>query len=373
MNCNVASVSCSNTAPLNLTFGYLDPSQVSGTGIHQTLGVIILHNGDGGTQPGSFAFADSYFRAGYEVVQVAWSDDWEITQDPFSTISANIQNAACRPATFFNYVYTSLFPSVYNANNKAGICAQGTSAGSAATAYSLAYYGAGSYFDNVELLSGPVLSDVRLGCEVPLPAQVNVCGQTNYNGGQYGCQLGTGGSTWSVSPAYVGGAQTGVQKWTNDQTCSNGTTTSAQSDAAWLTQSIVDQSSGGAGQGAVPTFTYSYTGMSAWLCRSVLNSTPPYPCAANGNNNPYYCPNNSSSQGQLFYANIGSGNSPANYAVYAVDNCQPDSEAVGGGTVPGFFPNVFTKPPTGSEAITDDMLGLAPTIPPQCVHRAHPQ
>jgi hypothetical protein len=26
MNCNVASVSCSNTAPLNLTFGYLDLS-----------------------------------------------------------------------------------------------------------------------------------------------------------------------------------------------------------------------------------------------------------------------------------------------------------------------------------------------------------
>jgi hypothetical protein len=41
------------------------------------------------------------------------------------------------------------------------MCALGDSAGSAAIAYSLAYYGAGSYLDNVELLSGPVLSDIE--------------------------------------------------------------------------------------------------------------------------------------------------------------------------------------------------------------------
>src|SRR5208282_4513681 len=48
-------------------------------------------------------------------------------------------------------------------------CAQGFSAGSSAVAYALAWYGAGSYLDNAELLSGPVFSDIQQGCEYPQP------------------------------------------------------------------------------------------------------------------------------------------------------------------------------------------------------------
>jgi len=109
----------------------------------------------------------------------------------------------------------------------------------------------------------------------------------------------------------------GLGSGPNDGTCNNadGTTTqtSPQSQAQWLLQSIVDQNTG-----ATPTFTYSSTGMSAWLCRTVKNGNN-YPCAANGNNNYNSCPNNSSPQGQIFYENIGFGNSPAHYAVYPVD------------------------------------------------------
>jgi len=373
MNCHFASVSCPNTADLGLTYAYLNPAAMSPPLVSQAKGVVVLHGGSGGTTPESFALTDAYFKAGYEIVQIAWDDDWEMTQDPFSTITANIQNAACRPATFFNWVFTNLFPSVYSANQQAGMCALGDSAGSAAVAYSLAYYGAGAWFDNVELLSGPVLSDIKQGCGVGpnLGANnpVTVCGQTNYQGGQYGCQLGTSGSTWTLGPEYLPGAISAVAKWTNDNSCANTypTNTSGSSNAAWLAQSIVDQSSGGAGQGAVATFNYPNTAMSGWLCRSVV-SNPNYNCAANGNANSNYCPNNSSPQGQIFYANIGSNNSPPHYAVYAVDNCS-NAEAVGSGNVPGYLPQIFNGTVQGLTAITDDMVGSGTIIPAQCVYR----
>jgi len=43
------------------------------------------------------------------------------------------------------------------------MCALGDSAGSAAVPTPWPYYNAGSYFDNVELLSGPVLQRHRAG------------------------------------------------------------------------------------------------------------------------------------------------------------------------------------------------------------------
>jgi hypothetical protein len=188
-------------------------------------------------------------------------------------------------------------------------------------------------------------------------------------GNQYGCQLG-GGPTWSLSPEYVAGAETGVGKWTNEPTCGNTypLATSPGSSTRWLAQSIVD-----GGTGATPNFTYLHTGLSGWLCRTVLNnSTPPYPCSEDGNNNSNYCPNNSSPQGQLFYANIGTGNSPPHFAVYAADSCD-SAEGVGGrdGIVPGFYPSDFQGAAPGAEAITYDMIGNpALHIPAQCIHRS---
>ncbi|HYM76279.1 MAG TPA: hypothetical protein VE377_09910 [Candidatus Dormibacteraeota bacterium] len=115
----------------------------------------------------------------------------------------------------------------------------------------------------------------------------------------------------------------------------------------------MDQSTGGANQGAIPTFSYLSTGMSAWLCRSSTTTM-----------------NNSSPQGQIFYANIGQSNSPPSYAVYAVDNC-PGSEAVGGGNVPGYQVQIFHGTVVGSTAITDDMIGIPPNVPAGCTHTPH--
>jgi hypothetical protein len=365
LTCQTATVSgCSNAQDSwGLTFGYLSPTTVNPQ--IQPLGTIVIFSGDGGGTSqllGNFGYAQEYFEANYEIVQFAWTTgDWEYSYGSFGNGQvANIQNAACRPATFLNYVYNNLFlgPINNNQNQRAGFCAHGASAGSAAVAYSLAYYGAGAwkgggYLDNVELLAGPVFSDINQGCEVPgTPAPVVVCGQTNYNGGQYGCQLGAGGLTWLQSAAYVGvNGQVGM--WTNDSTCAGQNTTTQASDSAWLAQSIVDQSTG-----ATPSFTYSNTAMSAWLCRSVAN---------NG------AANNSSPQGQIFYAQIGQSNSPPHYDVYAVDNCS-DDEGVGGGTVPGFYPNNNTQSLTGFYDVIYDMVGnLTHNIPAQCFHGTHQQ
>ncbi len=351
LNCFKTTVrGCQNANDWSLTFGYLDPSGITVTHAN---GTVVIFTGDGGLQRalnGTFAFADNYFKAGYEIVELAWNDDWEYTSDPIPAGShGNIQNAACRPATFLKkYVYDVLFAppgggGILGNNSRAGFCAHAISAGSAAVAYSLAYYGAGSWLDNVELLSGPVFGDVKQGCEKPVANPVTVCG---LNGGnQYGCKLGTGGSTWTLSPTY-GGPASQVGLWTGDTTCaSSELVTTSASNAAWLAQSVVDQSTG-----ATPTFTYNGTAMAAWLCRSV---------------DPIYGqPNNSSPQGQIFYANFTASQQP--YAVYAVDNCQ-GAENVGMGTVPGYVISNLQ----GGKAITDDMVGSGNIIQAQCFRRLH--
>src|SRR5580658_5066468 len=145
------------------------------------------------------------------------------------------------------------------------------------------------------LLPGPVLSDIEQGCEGPPPQNVNVC--------QSGCQLGNGGSSWSLSPTYLTGANTGVSKWTYIAGCSNPVTTIAL-DLAWQGQSIVDN--GPASGGTTPIFSYPNTAMSAWLCRSLQGQHSD--CSTNYDYD--YCPNNSSPQGYLFYTQISQSNPP---------------------------------------------------------------
>ncbi|HYM76278.1 MAG TPA: hypothetical protein VE377_09905 [Candidatus Dormibacteraeota bacterium] len=146
MTCQNAVINCPNTQNISLSFGVIDPTAVGL--VSKTLGTVVILGGDGGVAPGNFGFADSFFRAGYEIVEMTWAADWEQTYMPFTQgETASIQNAACRPATFLNFAYTTLFPSVQSANSRAGFCAHGASAGSAEIAYSLAYYGAGSWLD----------------------------------------------------------------------------------------------------------------------------------------------------------------------------------------------------------------------------------
>jgi hypothetical protein len=367
MNCVTATLTgCPNAQDLNFTYGWLIPSGIP------LQGTIVYFDGGAGTDAAAEGaevdMLDYYLTQGYEVIQVAWNTAWEATWNntpsPPAPV-ANIQNAACRPATFLNYVDTAdstfhLYNAVLASNSAAGMCAQGFSAGSAAVAYSLAYYGAGSYLDNVELIAGPVLSDIEQGCqEGPQASPVTICGPDSHGNPQYGCQLGSL-SYWTTSPTYVPGENTDVQTWTNDNTCANPSSgsSSATSEKAWLAQSIVDQPS--VSGGATPTFTYSNTGMAAWLCRSVKNLGF-IDCATDYQFE--YCPNNSSPQGEVFYNNFTASNHPPVYNVWAVDQCiGPEGAPQGGvGTAGGTL---------GQTAIQQDMAGTSGFPPGACTHRS---
>lgn len=141
--------------------------------------------------------------------------------------------------------------------------------------------------------------------------QTTICPVNAQGVPQFGCQLGTGGSSWSLYPTYLSGPNGSVGAWTYNSTCAMGTNTTQNSYNLWLAQSIVDQGS------PVPVFYYPHTAMGGWLCRSVANPNN-INCATHFN--AQYCPNNSSPQGQIFHYQV-SLNSPLNYNVYAVDNC----------------------------------------------------
>jgi hypothetical protein len=342
---------CPNVQDLDFAFGYQTPS---GT----PKGVIVYFDGGDGTSPSGEAtevdMLGYYVSQGYVAVQVAWGSPWQQVLNPWpisSTPQGNIQNAACRPATFLNYIYNTVYLPIAKNFSNAGMCAQGFSAGSAAIGYSLAYYGAGSYLDNVELISGPVLSDIKQGCEVPgPPTLVTVCPS-----GQLGCQLGSG-TSWTLPATYVLNGATYLGNWTNDNSCVGSSATSSPSNARWLAQSIVDQNTG-----ATPTFNYPSTAMGAWLCRSLQNQRAD---CSGSNYNYNVCPNNSSTQGEIFYSQITSANAPPAYGIYAVDNCYGPEGAPQG--------NVGSPTgPSGETKIEQDMAG-PPGVPPgQCFHRTH--
>ncbi len=335
---------CPNASNLNFTYSYDNPGSPKGT--------IVFFPGSSGTSAnGDQTPAAYYFSLGYEIVQIEWANDWEITNAPAADTGnnsstnypANIQVAACREATFLNFIFNTSNTTLYSGG---GRCAQGSSAGSAAIAYSLAFYGAGNYLDAVELKSGPPLADIKQGCEEPAPVDVTICGQNNDQ--QIGCELG-GSSPWMLSPTYDQQAAT-VRNWTNDSSCAvPNTNTTPASDLAWLQQSIVNDGTNN------PTYSYPKTAMTAWLCQSVYDSSQ---CVGGQGGSPVdYCPNNSSSQGEIFYERITSGSitPQAHYAIYAVQNCD-GSEGVNGtnATVPALN-NL-----DGTDAIQQDMMAQCP-------------
>ncbi|MFZ0773046.1 MAG: hypothetical protein WCA49_22470 [Candidatus Sulfotelmatobacter sp.] len=335
---NVAG--CPNASNLNFTYSYDNPGSPKGT-------IVFLSGGSGTDDSGDNNFAEFYFGQGYEVVQIEWAYDWELTTIPAqytgnnssTTYTANIQLAACREATFLNFIFNTNNPALYSGG---GRCAQGSSAGSAGIAYALTFYGAGNYLDAVELKSGPPLADIEQGCEEPNTIQTTICGQNN--GEQDGCQLG-GTSPWTLSPMYTGAAS-GVRTWTDDNSCAvPGTTTSAASNLAWLQQSIVNDGTNN------PTYSYPKTAMTAWLCQTLVDGSK---CVGGQGGSPQNdCPNNAASQGEIYYAKLTSGNNlpQSSYNIYAVQNCD------GPEGVSGTDPTVAALGnESGTVAIEKDMI-----------------
>jgi hypothetical protein len=133
VTCAHAYVDCSQATgavSLGITFAYETPSSPNGT-------IVFFSGGDGTSPVGADpdpgrdieGYAVDYYNAGYQVVQTAWDLEWE---DPTSSTGGNIGYAACRPATFLNYINTTYYAPIHQAKPTAGMCAQGESGGSGA-------------------------------------------------------------------------------------------------------------------------------------------------------------------------------------------------------------------------------------------------
>lgn len=277
--CFQARVSCPDTADIQVTYGVINPPGIP-------RGTIVLLRGAGGTLPGLNNYASAYQRASYRVVQAAWATDWEDTGLP----TKNVKTAACRTATLLNFFDQN----IYDGNG--GMCAQGFSAGSAQIAYSLAAYGSSNFLDKVELLSGPVFSDIAQGCMVPQAPPVAVCSP-----GQFGCD----GMSWLDKPQYVAGIQPLLGNLTGHK-CQSSTPTSPQDNATWKAMSIVDGTSR-------PSFFYPKTAMAGWLCSNGLN--------------------NSAAQGDIYYQKFINPNQTAQYSLTRIDGCT-GPEGVDAGSTP---------------------------------------
>jgi hypothetical protein len=289
---------CPNTVDLGFTYG------VEQTG-DEPAGTIVFLEGGGGTNPSDDpGYAQKYLEHGFQVVYLAWDTDWEFTNAAKGT---SIKDAACRPATFLNFVNENL-------HSRGGMCAQSLSAGSGAAAYSLAWYGSSSYLDNVELLSGPVFGNIEQGCVVPNAPTVNVCAT-----GQFGCN----GEEWPDSPAYVNGDPALVGRWSGLPSCNNGNTTTQIANDLWKQMSIVDGTND-------PSFFYPQTSLAGWLCSNVDSQQ-----------------NNSAAEGEFFYQQFNSFQQTAGYSVTRIDHCL-GPEGVSDGETP--------QGQNGLTAISDHML-----------------
>ena len=261
------------------------------------------------------------------MVQSAWDSDWEDT----GTSTKNIAYAAGRAAAFLSYIKTTLYAPIHSSNPLAGMCAQGNSGGGAAIAYTLSWYGSGSFLDKAEMLSSPPLSDIAEGCGVFTGSNLltTVC-----PAGQLGCNSANNPSSWTVTPYYTD-ARTGVRAWSDDVTLGaagvcrrTDGNTSTQAGTEWKAMSISD--------GTVGTFSYPKTSMTAWLCSSVAS--------ADGLNDGTM--NNSSSQAQLFFQNFTSSSQTFGLTINGVTGCA-GAEGVSNGTPP--------QGGNGSDAIILDM------------------
>lgn len=202
----------------------------------------------------------------------------------------------------------------------------GSVGGSGAVAYSMAWYNGASILKNVELLSGPVFSNIEQGCVVPNPTSpVTICS------GQYGCSSGT--TSWTDAPEYVAGYRTGIRGWTGDSTCNGSSNTSSTSNAAWLAMSIVTTGA---------DLTYPNNGMGGWLCSNY---------AANTSYTNQGCPNNSAAEGEYFYTNFTMSNHPGlAYILTGITSCNGAE-----GVTDGYDPDVPSNGETGQAAIESHM------------------
>lgn len=307
MLCYTAKVSCPNTDDIFVTFGYIGPTVRS-----TPFGTIVFFAGSTGTSPymdGGAYYAGQYV-ANYTIVQFEWASAWE-KASPSGTYDDSILAAACRPATLLNYFYTNS-----RTHQTSTAMSQGSSAGSAAIAYSMSWYGAGSYLKNVELQSGPVLSEIDEGCTTS-PPTLTLC-----NGASFcttATQTEAAGGAWTNSAAYTPNDQSAINGWSGLSGC--GTSSGSGNLSNWAKMSIVD----GTYTGVTPVFSFgSGVYKHGWLCFSYQSGT----CTTN-------CPNNSAAQGYYWYTALNSA-SDMSFKVTGTQS-RNNAEGVSNGTDPDYL------------------------------------
>jgi len=227
--CTNVTVSCPNVADIQATYGY---STLKGT----PKGIVVFVNGSQDTNPGGITYMEGYLAYEFAGYQVWFQTGWEATGE-----TPNLMNAACRLATLLSYLQQE--------NPTLPLGVQAGSGGAGAVAYAMAWYGFVPQV--VELTSGPVFSDIELGCEFPRPLPLMI--------------VPTDGAAWTDGLTYdQRDTQQNMQAWTGDPTCAGKVKTSGTSDAAWKAMSIV---SSGA-QNYFPA-----TAISGWVCNNAENNS----------------------------------------------------------------------------------------------------
>jgi hypothetical protein len=253
-SCTSINVSCRGIPDLTATL-----SEALPTGTPK--GTIILHSGSGGTTFLNSGFGSAYIGDGFRVVQLAWTTDWE------DTGGLGLRSASCRGATVFKYV----FDNIHGKDRTTGFCAQGTSGGGAAIAYSLTQYGLANFFDYVVIAAGPGVARMDYGCDKAL-----------YTGGP----LNLCSEITNAPYTYFSGGK--VNGWENTTSC--GAKAPLSSDIKkWAADSIV-------APGA--NFTYPKTAMSWYFC-----ATPPV--------------NNSTGEGKFLIERVVPKNNPPDVSCYS--------------------------------------------------------
>ena len=271
---------CVGAIDLGVTIGTTTPPSPKGT--------IVLFTGSNGTRPTGGKFSTDYFKGSYRVVDVDW-DSKPANGWPDTGISkkqpANILAGACRPATLLQYL-SGLYPSQ-------PFCAQGSSMGSSAIAYSVANYRVVPPVA-VEFVPGPVTSEINAGCD-------SNAGEIEVNP--------TDGLSYQNSPQYE---QNGLLQFAAAIAHYSGQPCPAATDNPNLTSQSVVQ------PGANLTWPTTFVGQ--WVCNPTSRIV-----------------NNSSAQSELLRDNLGpvSGS-----ALTAVSNCQTSEDVQTGTTLEGVIGQV---------------------------------
>jgi len=280
--CTQYTVTCPNIAPATVVVG-----------VNAGGAPIFLMNGSGWTSPGSNDFAAAYIADGYTVIEASFTNSWELVGTGYT---ANVMNAACGPATVLSYVA-----------NGSRIAAQGGSAGSAALGYAMSWYGLSNLVSVAEMASGPVFSNIELGCEYPQAGAVTI--------------LPTNGAPWTDFPYFAIGIPTLLTTYTG-YACEPKQGSSDKANQAWLNQSIN-------APGALTAFPNTY--LSMWLCETAQQT------------------NNSAAQGYLWISTVTTP-----WQLTAMTGCAGDENPEKATTPQGL---------DGFDAIKADLEGHYPAIP----------